>query len=332
VSRLRHLIFEIHRRSLWQVLGIYLVGAWIAFQGVEAIVSGLALPDWVPGFAVVLLIVGLPVVLATAFVQEGVGFQEPPVEAPGPPGTRVATARDDAGELRRLFTWRNAILGGVLAFALWGVVAGGWLLTGGELGRAPGPIRSLAVLPLENLSGDPEQEYFADGMTEALISDLAKLSPLSVISRTSVMQYKRARRPLPEIARELQVDAVVEGSVLRAGGDVRITAQLIDGRNDQHLWAESYTRDLDDVLVLQSEVARAIAREIELELTPAQQVRLASTARVEPAAYDAYVKGSHYLRSLTPSDHRIGVKYLEEAVRQDPSYAPAWADLSMGYT
>jgi TolB-like protein len=332
VSRLEDLIHEIHRRSLWQVLGIYLVGAFIAFQGVEALVSGLGLPDWVPGFAVVLLIIGLPIVMATAFVQEGVGFPGPPADAPRRAGVAADATAGGGSELRRLFNWRNAILGGVLAFALWGVVAGGWLLFGGEIARPPGSIRSLAVLPLENLSGDPDQEYFADGMTEALISNLAKLSPLSVISRTSVMQYKGARRPLPEIARELHVDAVVEGSVLRAGGGVRITAQLIDGRSDQHLWSGSYTRDLDDILALQSEVARSIAREIELELTPTQQARLVSTGRVDPAAYDAYVRGSHFLRSLTPSDHGIGVKYLEEAVRLDSSYAPAWADLSMGYT
>ncbi len=218
MSRLADLIHEIHRRSLWQVLGIYLVGSWIAFQGVEAIVSGLGLPEWVPGFAVVLLIIGLPVVLATACVQEGMGLQAPLADASGSSRAATAPEREGADEVRRIFTWRNAILGGVLAAALWGVVAGAWLLAGGEGLGAPGPIRSLAVLPLENLSGDPDQEFFADGMTEALIADLAKLSPLSVISRTSVMQYKGARRPLPEIARELRVDAVVEGAVLRAGG------------------------------------------------------------------------------------------------------------------
>jgi TolB-like protein len=143
-------------------------------------------------------------------------------------------------------------------------------------GATPHPIQSLAVLPLENLSGDPEQEYFADGMTEALIADLAKIGSLKIISRTSVMQYKGVKKPLQDIAQELDVDAVIEGSALRVGDRVRITAQLIDAETDQHLWAESYERDLRDVLALQSEVARAIAQQIQIELTSQEEERLAS--------------------------------------------------------
>jgi hypothetical protein len=146
------------------------------------------------------------------------------------------------------------------------------------------------------------------------------------------MRYKGTRKSVPEIARELGVDAVIEGSVLRSGDAVRITAQLIDARSDTHLWAESYEGDLNDVLTLQSEVASAIAAEIELELSPEQRARFQSPGQVDPDAYDAYVKGSHFLRSLTPADHRIAVRYLEESVRLDPSYAPAWALLSIGYT
>ena len=131
------------------------------------------------------------------------------------------------------------------------------------------PIRSIAVLPLENLSGDPEQEYFADGMTEALIGDLAKLGSLSVISRTSVMRYKQSDKSLPEIAQELGVDAVIEGTVMRAGERVRITVQMIDARSDTHFWADRYDRELSDVLALQSDVARAVAEQVRLELTAA---------------------------------------------------------------
>ena len=155
-------------------------------------------------------------------------------------------------------------------------------------------IRSLAVLPLANLSNDPEQEFFADGLTEALITTLAKIGELRVVSRTSSMVYKNARKSLREIARELEVDAVVEGTVLRAEGRVRITAQLIDAQRESHLWAESYERDLRDVLALQSELAQAIAREIRIRLTPQEKAQFEQAYAVDPGAYEAYLKGRYF--------------------------------------
>ena len=160
-----------------------------------------------------------------------------------------------------------------------------------ERKAAVGSIKAIVVLPLANLSRDPEQDYFAEGMTEALITDLAQIGALRVISRTSAMRYKGTDKPLPDIARELNVDALVEGSVLRVGDRVRITAQLIHAATDQHLWAKSYERDLRDVLALQSEVARAIAEEVQVKLTPQQQARLARSRHVNPAAHEAYLKG-----------------------------------------
>src|SRR5262249_20671277 len=151
----------------------------------------------------------------------------------------------------------------------------------------------IAVLPLENLSRDEAQEYFADGMTESLIADLAKIRALRVVSRTSAMRFKGVRRPLPEIARELGVDAVVEGSVLRAGSRVRIDAQLIEAKTDRHLWAERYERDAADVLGIQSEVAQAIAREIQVQLTHQERSWLDKTRRIDPQAHEFYLKGRH---------------------------------------
>ena len=188
---------------------------------------------------------------------------------------------------------RTLLAGAALTVVAAAAVFAAWRLLGPMEDRAssPGPIRSLAVLPLENLSGDPEQEYFADGMTEALIADLGKIGSLRVISRTSVMQYKNARKPLPEIARELGVDGVIEGTVTREGERVRITAQLVDGRTDQHLWAERYERPVRGVLDLQGEVAKAVAQQIRLELSPSERAGLENRRPVDPAAHDALLKG-----------------------------------------
>ena len=196
---------------------------------------------------------------------------------------------------------------------------------------APGRINVLAVLPLANLSGDSMQEYFADGMTEALIANLAKISALRVISRTSAMQYKGVRKPLPEIARELRADAVVEGSVLQSGSRVRVTAQLIHAATDQHLWAESYERDLRDVLALQGEFAQAIAREIQVKLTPQEQVRLGSARLVNPEVYQQYLKGRYFWNRTTEVGLKKSIDYFHQAMDLDPTYALAYAGLADSY-
>jgi TolB-like protein/Tfp pilus assembly protein PilF len=197
----------------------------------------------------------------------------------------------------------------------------------GALQAKPGRIESLAVLPLENLSRDPEQEYFAEGMTEALITSLAKIGALRVTSRTSVMQYKGAHRPLREIAQELRVDGIIEGTVLRSGDRVRISAQLLDAKTDTHLWAESYDRDLPDILALHSEVAQAIAREVQVKLTAHDHAHFARVHPVNPEAYDAYLKGRYYW-SQRPLRMAEAVKSFEEAIAIDPTYATAYAGLS----
>ena len=195
----------------------------------------------------------------------------------------------------------------------------------GAITASPRQLESLAVLPLEDLSGDPEQEYFAEGFTEALTTTLAKIGALRVVSRTSAMQYKGIHKPLRDVARELEVDAIVEGTVLRVGGRVRITAQLIDAGKETHLWAESYERDLRDVLTLQSEVADAIAREIRVKVTAADRARFTEPRPVDPEAYEAYLKGRyHWNRQAL----RKGIQYFEQAIGKDPTYAAAYAGLA----
>jgi TolB-like protein/Tfp pilus assembly protein PilF len=199
-------------------------------------------------------------------------------------------------------------------------------------GHAIPHIESLAVLPLDNFSQDPSQDYFAEGMTDVLTSDLSQIRSLRVISRTSVMQYKGARKPLPEIARELKVDAVVEGSVLSSGGRVRVTAQLIYAPTDRHLWAGSYDRDLRDVLQLQSEVARTIADEIRVTLTPQEELRLAGAPRVIPEAQDAYLRGKYYWGKGTSEDLKKSFDYFEQAIQLDPRYAAAYVGIANYYS
>ncbi len=212
--------------------------------------------------------------------------------------------------------------------------AGGWrqrLFRSLGIEAAPVQIKSLAVLPLENLTGDPGQEYFVDGMSEALTTNLAQIRSLRVISRTSAMQYKRAKKVLPQIARELKVDAVVEGAVARSGDRVRITAQLIHAPTDRHLWAQSYERELRDVLILQGELAQAIARAIQVELQPGTQRRLARARPVHPEAYEAYLKGRFYWSKRGPENLLKAVEYFQQAIGKDPTYAPAFSGLSDTY-
>ena len=192
-------------------------------------------------------------------------------------------------------------------------------------------IESIAVLPLENLSSDPEQDYFADGMTEALIAGLAKIGALRVISRTSVMRYKGQRIALPEIARALNVNAIVEGSVLRSGNRVRITALLVDAETDRHLWAETYERDVGDILALQGEVAHAIAGEIQVTITPQEVARLARRSAVDPGAYHAYLKGRYHWEKRSEEGLKRALTYFHEAIERDPAYAAAYAGLADYY-
>jgi eukaryotic-like serine/threonine-protein kinase len=228
----------------------------------------------------------------------------------------------------RTWPWLKPIIVAVLALAL---IAGVWLLRSRfYLARPASRINSIAVLPLENLSRDPEQEYFADGMTDALITDLSKIGSLRIISRTSVMHYKKTNKTVPEIAKELNVDGIVEGSVTRSGNRVRITAQLIQASTDQHLWADSYEQELGDVLKLQGEIAQAIAQQVRAELSPQQRARLTIAHTVNPEAYDAYLRGRSF-QGPTLQAIEKAQKYFEEAIQRDPGFALAYVGLADCY-
>ncbi len=248
---------------------------------------------------------------------------QPTAEIQNPPGLAVkpATHKDHVPALAwKVFLLVLFIL--MASFATWKFYS--------RNRRSPN-IRSLAVLPLESLSADASQDYFADGMTDELIADLGQISALRVISRTSVMPYKRARKSLPQIARELNVDAVVEGTVLRSGDRVRITAQLIQATADKHLWAGSYEGDLRDTLALQNTVARSIAEQIRISLSPQEQAVLKSAKVVNPEAYEAYLKGRYFWNKRTGDSLKTAVDYFNQAIAKDPNYAQAYTGLADAY-
>ena len=314
-SRLAAFVAELKRRRVFRVAVVYAGVAFIIFQIVDATFEPLRLPDWLSTAVVVLLLIGFPIAVALAWAfditEKGV--------------VRTAKEPAEAKASRRVLIGNKtlAIVAAVaVAVAVWSYLS---------KGDQPGPINAIAVLPLENLMGDPDQDYFVDGMHEALTAELSKISALRVIGRTSTMSYKANPKPIPEIAAELNVDAVIEGSVLRDGNLVRITAQLVATRPERHLWTDNYTRDLRDILALQSEVARAIAREIKITLTPKEEARLVSTRPVNPEAYDAYLNGRYFWNKRTSEGIKKAIAYFEQAISESPDYALAYAGLADAY-
>lgn len=349
VSGLKKLIHEMHRRSVWQVIGIYLVGAWVGYEVVQGLTEGLGLPQWFPAMAVVLFIVGLPIVIATAFIQEGAAGSGGAVEpAPADAGGSARTSSPDASSgTRSLFTWRNAIFGGMAAFALWGLVAAGWILFGpdvtgespdagaavaGEFGEAgTSNLRSVAVLPFTTVATDEQSLAFVAGIHDDVLTQLAKIDSLTVISRTSVMQYADTKEALPEIADELGVSTVLEGGVQRSADRIRVNVQLIEADTDRHLWAETYDAELtaENVFAIQSDIARAIAGALETTLAPGVRERIDARGTESLEAYDLYTKGLYTVETRGSSREGLerAIELYRRALEIDSTFARAWARL-----
>jgi len=318
-SRLAAFISELRHRRVFRVAIVYAGVAFIVFQVADFTFPALHVPDWFSSAVVVLLALGFPIAVGLAWAfdltAEGLVRAKPkrePTAAKAP---------------------HHIVIGNksLAVIAVLAVIVAVWALLR-EPSPGGAPITSIAVLPLDNMSGDPEQEYFTEGMHEAIITNLNRLSALKVISRTSAMRYKDTDKLMPEIARELNVDALVEGSVLKAGNRVRITAQLIHGASDEHLWSNDYEGDLTDILVLQKTIARAIAGEIGLALKTEEKARLeAIPSEVNPEAYDHYLKGWRYREEENPVSIQKAMEHLEQAVALDPGFALAWANLGIAY-
>ena len=326
MSRLKRLIQEIHRRSLWQVLGIYLVGAWVAFQGIEALVSGLGLPEWVPGLTVAILIAGLPIVLATAFVQEGVGAGEVPAEAP-------VLCEAEAAGLHLVLTWKNVILGGVLVIALAGIgVAVALYTSTGTRAPTGPPITAIAVLPFDDMSPAGDQRWLADGLAEDLIDSLSRIEELRVIARTSAFAHRG--EDIAAIGEGLQVGTVVEGSLRRSGDQLRVTAQLIRVADSSHLWSANYNRELSDVFAIQGEIARAIAEAIRAELGVQDTWSWLTQSRYstpDVRAWELVKKAVAREATWTEEGFRDEISLTLQALEIDPEYAQAHAQHGWGY-
>jgi len=247
-----------------------------------------------------------------------------PSEAPHNP---VEDANAPASRRRPI----RGLLAGMIVVVLVVAAVWGWFQWRPRTEVSALQIHSIAVLPLANLSGDSAQDYLADGMTDELITELAKVGSLRIISRTSIIRYQGTKTPLPQIAKELRVDAVVEGSVVRSGDRLRITAQLIEANTDRHLWAESYERNFRDVLDLQSEVATAIAQQVNAALTPTEHSQLAEKLNVNPQAHEDYLRGLFFWNKWTEDGVRKSIDYFQGAIKADPSYALAYAGLANSY-
>jgi len=305
---------ELKRRNVYRVAAIYIIVSWVVLQVVDMFMSFMPLPDWTSRLVFVLLAAGFPVALVLAWAMELT-----------PEGIKLETSGEDTSASRRR--------GDVLIYGGVGVVLIVWLwsLDWGQEAPNSGTvqIRSLVVLPLDNLMNDPEQAYFVEGLHEALITELSKIKALRVISRTSAMKYLESGKSVPEIGRELGVDAIIEGSVLRAGDTVRITTQLIEAASDRHLWADNFDRELTDILALYADVTREIVDQIRVEVTPEEVARLAAPHAVDAAAYELYLKGKYLCDKWAPQEMLQGIDLMREAITVDPDDALAHSGLGL---
>ncbi len=339
---MKNFIHEIHRRSLWQVLGIYLAVSWIVLQVVDVIGNNFGLPDWVAPVALVLLLIGLPVVIGTAFIQEGMTAKAPeaPPSAAADDGGVVPSAPEPVTGAASVLTWRNALIGGVISFAVLGLVGTAWVVFGGARIGATASMadgddastKAVAVLPFTSVG--EENEAFRVGIHDALLAQLAKVGELRVISRTSTLEYDGTTKNMRQIGEELGVANLVEGSVQRAEDMVQINVQLINAATDEHRWSESYVRDLSaaNLISVQGEIVRDITRALEAALAPEEALRIAEVPTENLEAYDLFLMARDHQQRGGNDGRTETLPLLERAVELDPEFALAWAYLSIAHS
>lgn len=308
---------NVDKSNIGKVLAVYGSASFVVLQVIDLLEERLALPDWMFTGALVLLLIGLPILITTALVQAN-DFKSALIE--------------------KNFTWRRAIGGGIAAFVVLALAAGGYVMTRTASTAADGGGLSVAALPFANMSSDQEDSYFTDGFHDELLTQLSKIGSMRVISRTSVLGYKGTTKNLKTIADELGVRYILEGSVQRFGERVKITAQLIDSRDDTHVWAEAYERSRADLFAIQAEVATAIAHAMNVELSPKTKASLAELPTRSPQAHDYYLRAIDYGRTggaaaleLQGKHWALGASMLEKAVAADPDFALAYAELGFAH-
>ena len=309
---------ELKRRNVYRVAALYIIVSWLILQITDVFTSFMPLPEWTGRLIFLLLLVGFPIALifAWAFELTPEGVKR---ERSGPPEGPA-----EGGKRKKSDILIVALLLAIVAYFAW---QHEW--RNDHVTQNPGEIDSIVVLPFDNLMNDPEQAYFVAGMHDALISELSRIDALRVISRTSAVRFENSGKSVPEIARELGVDAVVEGSVLKAGDTVRIKVQLIEAESDRHIWAHSFDRQLSNILKLYSEVTQEIASQVRVTLTPEEKAHIEVSGRVNPEVYKLYLKGRYLCDNWSPQEMQQGVQLLEEAVQLDPQNAPAHAQLAL---
>jgi TolB-like protein/tetratricopeptide (TPR) repeat protein len=323
--RINNFFAELKRRNVYKVAIAYIVGGWALSQGIAQVFPVFDVPNWVIRSIVILIIVGLPIALVLAWsfeiTPEGIKRTETADAMP-------ATAR------RKKHVWIYiVVIGAVLSIGLF--FLGRYSAINGAPRQSEAttgiPQKSIAVLPFENLSRDPDNAYFTEGVEDEILTRLAKVADLKVISRTSTQHFKSVPGNLPTIAKQLGVVNILEGSVQKAADQVRVNVQLINALTDAHLWADTYDRKLTDIFAVESEIAKTIAETLQAKLTGSEKASIAKTPTVNPDAYELYLKGRFFWNKRTGDDLRKSIEYLKQAVAKDPGYALAYAGLADSY-
>jgi TolB-like protein len=319
---LSNFLSELKRRNVYKVAIAYIVAGWVLSQGIAQVFPVFEIPNWAIRMIVLLIVLGFPVAMVFAWFFE--------ITPEGVKRTEVADAMPPASVGRKSYAWIYiVVIGAVISAALFFIGR----YTGQNKTAAPSdiPSKSIAVLPFDSLSEDKSNAYFAEGVQDEILTRLAKVADLKVISRTSTQHLKSEPDNLPQIAKQLGVAHVLEGSVQKANDQVRVNVQLINAMNDAHLWAEIYDRKLTDIFAVESDIAKTIADTLQAKLTGSEETAISKKPTANPEAYELYLKGRFFWNKRTGADLLKAIDYFNQAIAKDPSYALAYAGLADSY-
>jgi TolB-like protein/Flp pilus assembly protein TadD len=323
----RNFLAELKRRNVYKVAVAYVIAGWALAQGIAQVLPVFDIANWVIRLIVLLIIIGLPIALALAWMFE--------LTPQGIKRTEAADAMPKATRQKKHAWIYVVVIGSLLSIGLFFLGRySASSLPSGESGRPGGPSvpqKSIAVLPFDNLSRDPDNAYFAEGVQDEILTRLARVADLKVISRTSTQHFKSTPEDLPQIAKQLGVTNILEGSVQKSNDQVRVNVQLINALNDAHLWADTYDRRLTDIFAVESEIAKSITEALQAKLTGLEKSSIAKTPAVNPEAYELYLKGRFFWNKRTGADLRKSIEYFDQAINKDPGYALAYAGLADSY-